>query len=64
MAGYNENIITDAFILAVYIPTHLEKKLNEIPLQWRHNERDDVSNFRHLDCFDQWFVQAQIIENI
>ena len=42
-------------------------------LQWRHNERDGVSNHRRLEClpnhlasplFTQPFVQAQIKENI
>ena len=31
-------------------------------LQWRHNERDGISNHRRVDCLP--FVQAQIKENI
>ena len=31
-------------------------------LQWRHNERNDVSNHRRLEFFSQPFVQAQIKE--
>ena len=33
-------------------------------LQWRHNERDRVSNHRRLDCLLLPFVQSQIKENI
>ena len=28
------------------------------PLQWRHNERDDVSNHQRLDCLLQWLVNS------
>ena len=35
-----------------------------LSLQWRHNECDDVSNHRRLQCLLEPFVQAQIQENI
>ena len=33
-------------------------------LQWRHNERDGVSNHQPHDCLLNPFIQAQIKENI
>ena len=33
-------------------------------LQWRHNERDGVSNHQPHDCLLRRFIQAQIKENI
>ena len=35
-----------------------------VQLQWRHNERDGVSNYRPFDCFLYIFFQAQIKENL
>ena len=32
-------------------------------LQWRHNERDGVSNHQPRHCFTQPFIQAKIKEN-
>ena len=34
------------------------------PLQWRHDERDGVSNHQPQDCVTQPFIQAQMKENI
>ena len=31
------------------------KQVVQIPLQWRHNERDSVSNHRRLDCLFKHF---------
>ena len=33
-------------------------------LQWRHNDRDGVSNHRRLDCFLNRFFHVQIKENM
>ena len=33
-------------------------------LQWRHNERDGVSNHQRLDCLLTCFIQAQNKENL
>ena len=36
-----------------------------VPLKWRHNERDGVSNYRRLDyLLNRLFVEIQIKENI
>ena len=49
-------------------PIVKESMISEIKisrtLQWRHNERDGVSNHRRLDCLHNRFFQAQIKENI
>ena len=36
----------------------------EYTLQWRHNERDGVSNHQHHDCLLNGLFKAQIKENI
>ena len=38
--------------------------LYQLTLQWRHNERDGVSNYQPRDCLLKRFVQAEIKENI
>ena len=53
------SILLNCIIMAILVPRCTSK-----PLQWRHNERGGVSNYRCLDCFIQPFVQAQIKENI
>ena len=34
------------------------------PLQWRHNERDGISNHERHDCLFNRLFEAQIKENI
>ena len=38
-------------------------KLND-PLQWRHNERDGVSNHQPYDCFLNRLFKGKFKENI
>ena len=37
---------------------------NVATLQWRHNERDGVSDHQHHDCLVHRLFKAQIKENI
>ena len=46
------------------IPAQLDIQLLVSFLEWRHNERDGVSNHQHHDFFIQPVVQTQIKGNI
>ena len=43
--------LDNAGVHLVTISSHYQRCLSFCPLQWRHNERDDVSNHRRLDFF-------------
>ena len=45
-ANISSNHVWNMQLVSLYIQIWLSFK----PLQWRHNKRDDVSNYRRLDC--------------
>ena len=52
MTGIHETLyISRSFFSKVFtLGFHKALWMNHTPLQWRHNERDGVSNHRRLDC--------------
>ena len=40
------------------------EQVNMVTLQWRHNERDGVSNHQPHDCLLKRLFEAQIKENV
>ena len=64
VSGEKKAVGTTIFPFQCRQPAFLSSRSTSI-LQWRHNERNGVSNHRRFDClFTQPFVQAQIKENI
>ena len=51
-------------VYPTYFMPYLPMNYSLLSLQWRHNERDGVSNHRRLDCLLKRFFQAQIEESI
>ena len=45
-------------------PSNITNHSATLTLQWRHNQRESVSNHRRLDLFAQPFIRVQIKENI
>ena len=42
---------------------YVECPITHLPLQWRHNERDGISNHQPNDCLLNPLFKAQIEEN-
>ena len=56
--------VLKSLAMNIYFGLNLGRAVCECTLQWRHNERDDVSNHRCIDCLLNRFFQAQIKANL
>ena len=48
----------------IWIYTDFDVRCPKLSLQWRHNERDGVSNHQPRDCLLNRLFKAQIKESI
>ena len=52
------------FLMCAFMNVFQQTRFESTPLQWRHNERDGVSNHQPHDCLLNRLFKAQIKENI